>query len=56
MSKLSVEFGDYGWRGLGFGFERWGHEIKPDGAWYPIWTLKLGPVIARWLRFSPELV
>lgn len=54
MSYLSICIGQYGWRGLGFGVERWRHEIKPDGRWYPILSLNIWPVSIRWLRYSPE--
>lgn len=48
---LSISFLEYGWRGLGYGFSRW--DEHTDGTvgchWYPVWTLKLGPVqIKRW--------
>lgn len=49
-SHIEVSFGMYGWRGLGWGFSRWRTAVDgeiTDHVWFPMWTLKLGPVLVR---------
>lgn len=57
MKYLSVCFGDYGLRGIGWKFVRpkW-DEAKRDGVWYPLWALHLGLVNIRWLECYRETV
>lgn len=51
---LQVSFGEYGWWRRKVLFERWDSPIEPDGSFYPLWTLWLGPVKLAWLHYSPE--
>lgn len=47
---IQVCIGMYGWRGMGWGFERWSTDRDgaiTDNVWWPVWTLKLGPVQVR---------
>lgn len=54
MTYIQISLGEYrSFRNLGWRFERikW-EEPRSEGHWYPDWTLYLGPVIVRRLRFT----